>query len=126
MRKTVWIPALVALIVSLCTIGLYQYFFAKEGKTLKIEHIDSTPAKSAVYTLNDEGEVIPLDFTKIAEQVMDVVVHIQSTQTLESSNRQYENQDIPDPFRDSLISFLAPITDSNLICPSHAWAPIPG
>lgn len=66
------------------------------NKTLKIEHIDSVPG--AVYTVNEKNDLVPLDFTKVAEEVMDAVVHIKSTQT---RFRQPEaDRRLPDPFRD--------------------------
>src|SRR5690606_11096126 len=73
-------------------------------RTLKIEHIDGTPVQRAMYTVNKNDEVVPLDFTGIAEEVMDAVVHIRSAQT--GSGQQ--SQEIPEPFRDFFERFFGP------------------
>ena len=70
-----------------------------ENKTLQIEHISAAPVQGAAYTVNEEGDLIPLNFTDAAEKVMASVVHIKSTQSYTASRqRQYRN--LPDPFRD--------------------------
>lgn len=51
-----------------------------------------------MFTLGKDGEAIPLDFTRIAEGVMDAVVHVKSTTT--SVGRGNSLQQLPDPFRD--------------------------
>jgi Do/DeqQ family serine protease len=92
--------ALIALVVSLGAVWLSPELFNKT-KTLKIEHINGPPVQGAVYTLNEKNEVVPLDFTQVAEKVMDAVVHIKSTQTAayaSSGPNQYRT--LPDPFRD--------------------------
>lgn len=67
---------------------------------MKIEHVNGTPAVGAVYTLNENNEVIPLDFTSIAEKVMPGVVHIRSTQSLNYTRTPQQYRRLPDPFRD--------------------------
>ena len=62
------LTALIALVVSVSSWGVLSYFQDQE-KTIKIEHISSAPATNALYTLED-GEMVPLDFTKVATQVM--------------------------------------------------------
>lgn len=97
MKKNFVYSGLIALVVSCFTMGAFT-FFQNEGKTIKIEHINTTPAAKAVYTLNEEGKIIPLDFTQTAGNVMDAVVHIKSTQAYPSqSNRM---QQAPNPFED--------------------------
>ena len=45
--------------------------------------------------------MVPLDFTKVADQVMDAVVHIKSTQSISyTSNNPPQYRKLPDPFRD--------------------------
>ncbi len=97
-NKTFLLSGLIALVVTSTTMGIFTYFNDSNGKTIKIEHINSSPAAKAVYTMNDEGEVVPLDFTKTADYVMDAVVHIKSTQTVASRNNAY--QDMRNPFED--------------------------
>ncbi|MBZ4676933.1 MAG: protease Do [Anaerophaga sp.] len=68
-----------------------------ERQPIKIEHVSGTPAVSAVYTTDKEGDIVPLNFTDVAKEVMPSVVHIKSTQILNVQNYQYRS--IPDPFR---------------------------
>ncbi len=63
-------------------------WYGKENKSVKIEHINGVPASAVAYTVNENGEAVPLDFTGTADMVTPAVVHIRSTQEsgrLESS-----------------------------------------
>lgn len=94
-----------AVLGSALTIGSFQVFDLNDGKVLKVEHVDNVPAIQAVYTKNEKGEVVPLDFTAAAEKVMPAVVHIVSSQT-SSYTAQDQRQQIPEPFRDFFGPFL--------------------
>lgn len=94
MRKTLVYSALIALVVSALMLGVYHYTFQNSAPTLKIEHINGTPARSAVYTLGENGEPVPLDFTRVAEAAMQAVVHVKSTATRRGARQQ------SDPFED--------------------------
>lgn len=103
MKKTIFISGIVALIITASGLGVFYYLNKENNKTIKIEHIDGSPTSNVLYTLNNEGELTPLDFTRIADKVMSTVVHITSTQTVQSG---YNNQNPweeffrQDPFRD--------------------------
>ncbi len=92
--------ALVAAAVmgSALTLGSIEIFDLGTGdkETLKIEHIDGTPAISTAY--NEDGEAIPLDFTAAAEKTMPAVVHIRSTIT--NSGAEQRRSEIPEELRD--------------------------
>lgn len=102
------ISGLVALGISLGVIWLAPQITA--SKTVKIEHINGTPSSRAVYTLNNENEIVPLDFTKVSEKVMDAVVHIKSTQSSQyvARGQQPQYRSLPDPFRDFFEDFWSP------------------
>lgn len=70
--------------------------FVKQGKEVKISHVENYPA-GQVYTIKNSGEVVPLNFKDVSKKVMDAVVHIKSSQTVHQTVRtpQYH-----DPFRD--------------------------
>lgn len=93
-----------AVLGSALTMGSVYVFNLDDDKVLKIEHVDGTPAVKTAYSLNEKGEVIPLDFTGAAEKVMPAVVHIRSTQTGNYSTQN--RQQIPEPFRDFFGPFL--------------------
>ena len=100
LMKNYIITALIALLVSVGVVWVTPEVFNKTN-TLKIEHINGTPAQGALYTLNDKNEVVPLDFTQVADKVMDAVVHIKSTQTSPyASQGPQQYRMLPDPFQD--------------------------
>ena len=100
-KKEFIISALIALVVASTTIGISKWINVS-GKTVKIVHINTPQSSTAMYTLDENGEAIPLDFTRSAQKVMDAVVHIKSTQSF--TNSTYSNkrgrQQLPDPFRE--------------------------
>jgi Do/DeqQ family serine protease len=86
-----------AILGSALTTGAFLLISDKENNTVKIEHVSGTPALGSAFTVNAEGDIVPLDFTDIAEKVMPAVVHIKSTQLQNVGNYQYRSY--PDPFR---------------------------
>jgi len=86
---------LAAVLGSGITIVTTQWFVPNQQSGVKIEHVTGTPASQVAYTVNDLGQVVPLDFTETAERVTKAVVHIRSIQ--EKAPRT--NQEIPDAFR---------------------------
>ena len=100
MKRNLLFSGLTALFVTLLTLGAYQSWYSG-SQTVKIEHVNTTPAQAAVWSVDEEGEPVPLDFTKVAERVVDAVVHIKATQPggpARSPQRNY--QQLPAPFRD--------------------------
>jgi len=82
MKRTLFFSSALAFVVTIITtVGVLNFYQPTAQKSVKIEHVTSTPAAQAVYTTNEEGKFIPLDFSTVAEEVMDAVVHIKSTQT---------------------------------------------
>lgn len=99
MKRNIFFSGLVALIVSLSSIGLFSYF-DNNDKTVTIEHVNNIPSQTAVYTLNENGNPIPLDFNEPAAKVLDGVVHIKSTHLYGGNNHIQGYSNIPAPFRD--------------------------
>ncbi|UII33747.1 Do family serine endopeptidase [Fulvivirga ulvae] len=94
-----------AILGSALTLGsVYLFNVDDQGRVLKIEHVDGTPAVKTAYSVNKDGDLVPLDFTGAAEKVMPAVVHIRSTQTGNYSTQN--RQQIPEPFRDFFGPFL--------------------
>ncbi len=58
-------------------------------KTVKLEYMSGIPASAVGYTVNEDGEAVPLDFTAAAEKVMPAVVHIRSRSEGEHGGRNY-------------------------------------
>ncbi len=95
-----YIPLLIAAILgSAITLGIYFAFGFENRKKITIEHVSSVPATNAMYTTNDKGEVVPLDFTATSKAVMDAVVHIRSSVTVQRGGTGRTPQ-LPEHFRD--------------------------
>lgn len=83
---------LAAVLGSACTLGALQ-FFKKDEVTLG--YSVQTPVSAVTYSKDENGRIVPSDFTAIAEQVTPAVVHIKSTQSTRTrSANEY------DPFRE--------------------------
>ena len=108
MNKTLIYAGLIAFVVSATTISFFQYLAKQDANTVRIEHVDATPSKSALYSLNEQGAMVPLDFSGTAEKVVHAVVHIQSTQTSTRRSSRNREEQIPAPFRDFFEDFMNP------------------
>lgn len=99
MKKQMIFSGLTALFVTLATLGIY-FAVSDTQEPVTIEHISKTPAQTAVWQLDENGDPIPLDFTEVADQVVDAVVHIKSTQGQSRPQGQQQRPRSLDPFRD--------------------------
>ena len=99
MKREMIFSGLIALVVSLSSYGILK-LIDKEKTTVRIEHIDAMPSKSAVYSIDHNGNAVPLDFHETASNVLEGVVHIKSTQLINQGSNTYNFRSIPDPFRD--------------------------
>jgi len=81
MKKYILISGVTALLVTGGLLLAARYFGWIGSRSIKIEHVSQNPVRGAMFTLNQDGEIVPLDFTRTAEKVLHAVVHIQSTQT---------------------------------------------
>lgn len=75
-QKNWMLSALVALFVSSAVV-LASYYWLP-AKVIRIESGTAVPVRGALYTLDTEGNYVPVDFTQTAEKVMEAVVHIKS------------------------------------------------
>jgi len=94
--KVYFFSALIALLVSY---GVIQLNKQNEKDSTGVTVVETVPGKQALYTIDNEGNIKPLDFTETSEKVLDAVVHIKSTQ----SGSSYGNQgarELPDPFKE--------------------------
>ncbi len=98
MKKSVFISAMVSLVISFGVIGGYHYFGKEE---VAIKHVSAATGHKVLYAANAEGEITPLDFTKTTEKVLDAVVHISAKKMMPAgSNKMFQYRELPDPFRD--------------------------
>ena len=99
MKKTLVFSGLIALGVSLLTMFVFTSVVKQEPNELQITHKSNFNARPTVYTVDESGNSIELNFTQTAEAVLDGVVHIKSTQVVSSRGRS-PFDDMPDMFRD--------------------------
>lgn len=102
-KNSVLLSGLIALVVTLATLGVYHFIQSDNNPTVRIEHINTTPGQKALLTLDENGNVVPLDFTKTVDKVIGAVVHIKSTQTFSGREPMAMpdfHRQLPDPFRD--------------------------
>lgn len=97
---SVGLSACIGSVITIVTFILLQANFGEKEKTIRIEHLSSPMATGAVFSVNGDGEIIPLDFRETAKGAMESVVHIKSTQTNNVAGHQHGRyHNLPDPFR---------------------------
>ncbi len=70
---------------------------------------EAFPVHHAVYTVKENGEYIPLDFTEVSKEAMNSVVHIRSTRKVQPQANQYNfyrNNPFGDMFGDDFFRFF--------------------
>jgi serine protease Do len=87
---------LAAVLGSVSTVATVKWLDEDNDK-VKLEYSTNVPAAKVAYTVNSNGEVVPVDFTVAAEKVAPAVVHIRSTS---SGASQLESEETYDPFRE--------------------------
>ena len=83
---------LAAVLGSVSTIATFEWIDKDDNKGANVEYLAGVPASKVAYKVDENGEVVPLDFTTAAEKVMPAVVHIRSTQ---DGTRRTEQEQIP-------------------------------
>ncbi|KPL16203.1 MAG: serine protease [Bacteroides sp. SM23_62] len=69
---------------------------------------DIVPVHKTIYTVKENGEFVPLDFTGVSKEVMNSVVHIKSIRKVQGSNQYFFNERSPfgDMFGDEFFRFF--------------------
>ncbi len=91
------IPFISAVAGSIITVALFIALGVTESNIVKVDHYMESPNAKTLYAMDQDGDMVPLDFTEISAKLMGAVVHISSVQTVDAG-RGY--QQLPDPFRD--------------------------
>lgn len=99
MKRQILISLVVSLAVSIGLFSLANHMKWINGKETVTIREKSVPVSSVLYTADEDGEMIPLDFSTIAEEVKDAVVHIQSRSKVERRQSYSPFDDmLNDPF----------------------------
>ncbi len=91
------VPFISAVTGSIITVALLLALGVTQPKVVKIDHYLDSPAAKTLYAIDQDGEMVPLNFTEISKKLMDAVVHISALQTVDRGGGY---QQLPDPFRD--------------------------
>ncbi len=102
MKKQLFLSALVALIVSIATFAILNWFYDNNrNETITIEHKNNLPSKEVAYEDSKETKSMSLDFTKTADKVVNSVVHIRTSRLMNSNTsrgnspfREFDDDDI--------------------------------
>ncbi len=99
-----------SIIGSALTIAVFLLIgFNREDSNRPIQKQEQLQVHNALYTVKENGEFVPLDFTGVSKGVMNSVVHIRSTHKVQAtSNSFYNNQRNPfgDMFGDDFFRFF--------------------
>ncbi len=87
-----------ALIGSALTIGAFYAFGPLDSEPVKIKHVTEIPTKNTSLGDPDNVRDVPMDFTSIAKNAMDAVVHIRAKQTVKTAGKS-PYQELPDVFK---------------------------
>ncbi len=99
MNKQFIYSGLIALLISVITIGAFEYF-NDDSKKVQVEYINEVPSKSTLFTYNNEGKIVPLDFQETSKEVINSIVHIKSSRIAKNSFGEMQLRSIPSPFKD--------------------------
>lgn len=91
------VPFISAVAGSVLTVALLIALGVTQPNVVKVDHYMESPSAKTLYAMDQDGDMVPLDFTEISAKLMDAVVHISSIQNIE---RGQGYQQLPDPFRD--------------------------
>jgi len=91
------------------TIAVLFLVGMKQGDSaISYQKQEQLPVHKAIYTVKENGEFVPLDFTGVSREVMNSVVHIRSVRTVQSTSNSFNNQRNPfgDMFGDDFFRFF--------------------
>jgi Do/DeqQ family serine protease len=97
-KYSYFFSAIIAFIVSITAIG---GFYLLRDEPVTITHLNASTDHKVMYTTDTNGNMVPLDFTDTAHNVVDAVVHVASTHNQGTGPVQgFDYRQLPDPFRE--------------------------
>ncbi len=91
------------------TIAVFLLFGLNHSEpTVSFQKQDNVAVHNAVYTVKENGEYVPLDFTGVSKDVMNSVVHISSALKVQRSSNPYSRNQNPfgDAFGEEFFRFF--------------------
>jgi serine protease Do len=100
-----WFGASVA--GSVLTIAVFMFTGINKHELTLTKDTNVTPTHRTVYTVKENGDVVPLDFTGVSKEVMNSVVHIKSIRKVSAREQSYGFDPFGgDPFGDDFFKFF--------------------
>ena len=100
-----WFAASVA--GSALTIAVFMFTGINKHELTLTKETNLTPTHRTVYTVKENGDVVPLDFTGVSKEVMNSVVHIKSVRKVSAREQSYGFDPFGgDPFGDDFFKFF--------------------
>ena len=91
------------------TIAVFFLIGFKQGDSaISFQNQEKLPVHNAIYTVKENGEFVPLDFTGVSKEVMNSVVYIRSVRKVQSTPNSFNRQRNPfeDLFGDDFFRFF--------------------
>jgi serine protease Do len=97
-----------SIVGSALTLGVFMAAGFNNKANVPFLHTTSAiPAHNVVYSVKEDGEIVPLEFTEVSKQVMDAVVHVKTSRKVSGRNQGYYFPQFPsDPFGDDFFKFF--------------------
>src|SRR4030042_3289048 len=107
MKKFIYL-IIASVVGSALTLGVFLAAgFNNKANTPFLHATNLVPARNVVYSVKEDGEIVPLDFTGVSKQVMDAVVHVRTSRKVPVRNQEYYFPQFPtDPFSDDFFGFF--------------------
>src|SRR4030043_93681 len=101
MKKFVHL-VIASIVGSALTLGVFMAAgFNTKAKEPLLHSSNAIPARNVVYSVREDGEIVPLEFTEVSKQVMDAVVHVRTSRKISTRNQGFYFPQFPsDPFSD--------------------------
>ena len=80
--------------------------FNRQDTAVSFQNNSQVPVHHATYTVNENGEYVPLDFTGVSKEVMNSVVHITSKRKVQASPNSMYNDPFEQMFGDDFFRFF--------------------
>lgn len=97
-----------SIVGSALTLGVFMAAgFNKKANVPFLHATNTIPAHNVVYSVKEDGEIVPLEFTEVSKQVMDAVVHVKTSRKVSTRNQGFYLPQFPsDPFGDDFFKFF--------------------
>ncbi|MFC2089595.1 Do family serine endopeptidase [Bacteroidota bacterium] len=105
MKKFLYL-ILASAIGSMLTVGAFLLIDNDKDNSNAVLSYPQTPVMGAAYSVNEDGEVVPLEFTSISKEIMPTVVHIRSSINFENNQRNQIPEEYREYFNDDFFRYF--------------------